>query len=99
MAKNYKLNCFADDTGIEVNALGGAPGVCSARYAGPHKGAKDNIAKLLEALKNQKNRKARFRTVIVLIIDGKKSVFEGICKGKITEKPSGKSGFWVRSYF
>lgn len=88
-----KRNCFADDTGLEVEALGNAPGVYSARYAGPQKSSADNIVKLLEELCGHQNRRARFRTVIALIIDGKEHLFEGIVRGHITEQLSGNEGF------
>lgn len=86
-------NCFADDTGLEVEALGNAPGVYSARYAGPQKRSADNIVKLLQELRGHQNRRARFRTVIALIIDGKEHLFEGIVRGHITEQLSGTEGF------
>jgi XTP/dITP diphosphohydrolase len=86
-------NCFSEDTGLEVEALNGDPGVYSARYAGPSKGAEDNMALLLEKLKGQTNRKARFRTVISLIIEGKEFRFEGIVDGHILEARKGNAGF------
>lgn len=89
----YKLNCFADDTGLEVEALNNAPGVYSARYAGEHKNSMDNVKKLLAELDGKENRKARFRTVIALILDGKKFLFEGIVNGTITTSLRGDSGF------
>lgn len=88
-----KLNCFADDTGLEVDALNGQPGVYSARYAGEGKNPKDNIIKLLKELSGVENRKARFRTVIALIIDGSEYLFEGIVNGQIIEKERGVDGF------
>lgn len=91
--KKYNLDCFADDTGLEVETLNGAPGVYSARYAGEQKNAEDNMAKLLKALANEQNRKARFKTIIALIIDNKEYTFEGICNGTITHEKMGKSGF------
>lgn len=91
--KHYKLNCFADDTGLEVETLGGAPGVYSARYAGSGHNSEANMQKLLQNLQGANNRKAQFRTVICLIIDGKQHLFEGICKGEITEEKRGNSGF------
>lgn len=90
---NYGYNCFADDTGLEVEALGGAPGVFSARYAGPEKIAEKNVAKLLKEMKNTENRKAQFKTVIALIFEEKEYLFEGICKGEITHQPTGNQGF------
>jgi len=89
----FNENCFADDTGLEVECLDGAPGVYSARFAGKQKNAEDNMDKLLDLLKNKPNRKAQFRTIIALIIDGKEYVFEGIVKGEILEKKRGNKGF------
>lgn len=86
-------NCFADDTGLEVEALHGAPGVFSARYAGEDKDSSKNINRLLEELKGQSNRKARFRTVIALIIEGRELLFEGIVNGQILESREGNGGF------
>lgn len=86
-------DCFADDTGLEVEALDGAPGVYSARYAGEGCSFANNVNKLLKAMKGQSNRKARFRTVICLIENGKKNYFEGIVNGTIVEKGSGNMGF------
>jgi XTP/dITP diphosphohydrolase len=91
--ENYNVNCFADDTGLEIEALNNEPGVFSARYAGPQKEAIDNMNLVLEKLENQTNRKARFRTVICLIINGKQYLFEGIVKGEITLNKSGGKGF------
>jgi XTP/dITP diphosphohydrolase len=79
----YKINCFADDTGLEVDILNGEPGVLSARYAGENRSFEDNMNKLLEKLKDKKDRKARFRTIVSLIIDGKEMRFEGIVEGEI----------------
>lgn len=87
------MNCFADDTGLEVEALGGRPGVKSARYAGEHKSSEDNTELLLSELKGQKRRKARFRTVIALIYNGEEYLFEGIINGDISEAPAGEHGF------
>jgi len=89
----YGEDCFADDTGLEVEALNGRPGVQSARYAGPEKDSAANMAKLLDELFGEKNRKARFRTVIALIINGNEHLFEGVVNGKIAEKPMGAKGF------
>lgn len=86
-------NVFADDTGLEVEALGGEPGVFSARYAGPECNSADNIAKLLKNLNGVQNRKARFRTVICLILNGEEHLFEGIVNGKIIENLVGDEGF------
>ena len=82
---NYHLDCFADDTGLEVEALNGAPGVYSARYAGDAHNSEANMQKLLSDLEGIENRKAQFRTVFALIIDGKDHLFEGIVKGVITK--------------
>ena len=87
------IDCFADDTGLEVEALGGAPGVYSARYAGEHCSFDDNIDKLLAALHGESNRRADFRTVICLIEGGKKSFFEGRVDGVILTERYGKEGF------
>lgn len=91
--EKYGYDCFADDTGLEVEALYGAPGVFSARYAGDKKDNQANIDKLLKELKDTGNRKARFKTVIALILDGKEHTFEGICKGEILKKRAGEKGF------
>ena len=93
VTNNYHMNCFADDTGLEVEALNGAPGVYSARYAGEGCSYHDNVVKLLDAMKGIKNRKARFRTVIALNLNGKQYFFEGIVNGKILEEEHGASGF------
>lgn len=87
------MDCFADDTGLEVEALGGAPGVWSARYAGEHCSFKDNMDKLLAALEGVDNRRARFRTVIALILGGMEYLFEGEVNGVITDVESGGGGF------
>lgn len=89
----YKKNCFADDTGLEINALNNAPGVYSARYAGEEKSAEKNMEKVLAELKAETNRKARFRTVIALIIDGEEFFFEGEVKGQILTERHGDEGF------
>lgn len=89
----YGYDCFADDTGLEVEALNNAPGVYSARYAGEQRSSVDNVNKLLIELRGKQNRKARFRTVIALVLDGKKYYFEGTIHGVITESPRGDSGF------
>lgn len=86
-------DCFADDTGLEVDALGGAPGVRSARYAGEGRNSSDNVALLLENLSGQADRKARFRTVIALIFGGKEYQFDGVVDGTITDTPHGGGGF------
>ena len=89
----FKRNCFADDTGLEVEVLNGDPGVLSARYAGNQNMDIDNIKKLLRKLKNHDNRKAQFRTVIALIYDRNEYFFEGIIKGKIIGEAKGNNGF------
>ena len=91
--EKYGYDCFADDTGLEVDALRGAPGVYSARYAGPAHDSHANIQKLLHQLSGITNRKARFRTVIALIQGDKEYLFEGIVDGHITESPRGTNGF------
>lgn len=90
---HFKTDCFADDTGLEVKALNGAPGVYSARYAGPGHDSKTNMRKLLAALDGERDREARFRTVIALILDGKEYLFEGIVNGHIIEEEKGSAGF------
>ena len=89
----FKKDCFADDSGLMVNALGGRPGVLSARYAGNQKIAKDNTDKLLCELKGVNDRRAQFKTVIVLILEGNKYLFEGVIKGEISTSPKGQYGF------
>ena len=93
VTNRFHLDCFADDTGLEVEALGGAPGVYSARYAGEHCSYQDNVDKLLEALKGAENRKAAFRTVIALNYEGGSYCFEGRCDGCIVEVQRGTDGF------
>jgi len=90
---HYDMNCFADDTGLEVEALDGAPGVYSARYAGEDKSSEANMQKLLHELDGKENRKAQFKTVIALILDGKVYLFEGIIKGEIIKEKRGNKGF------
>lgn len=92
-------NCFSEDTGLEVTALHGEPGVKSARYAGDHKNFNANIDKLLLNLQGEKNRTAQFRTVISLIWDDKEYQFEGICKGQITHETKGTNGFGYDAVF
>jgi len=89
----FNADCFSDDTGLEVDALNGAPGVYSARYAGPNCTFEDNVKKMLEEMKGKENRNARFRTVVSLIINGQEHYFEGIVKGRISETRSGNEGF------
>lgn len=92
--ENYGLDCFADDTGLEVEALGGAPGVYSARYAGGEgHDSQANMNKLLKEMEEKSNRKAQFRTIISLIEKGEEKQFEGIVKGEIIREKKGKSGF------
>lgn len=89
----FGIDCFADDTGLEVDALNGAPGVYSARYAGEHKNPQDNIVKLLAELNGVGNRKARFRTVVSLVIGGNETLFEGVVEGVILTEKHGEAGF------
>lgn len=91
--ERYHLDCFADDTGLEVVALNGAPGVFSARYAGENASYNDNVVKLLQELEGTTQREARFITVIALILEGEKYFFEGIINGHISTEPAGKAGF------
>lgn len=91
--EKYKADCFADDTGLEIEALNGKPGVYSARYAGEECNAEKNIKKVLEEMKNSNTRNACFRTVISLIINNKKYLFEGVIDGIILHIPRGKDGF------
>ncbi len=91
--EHFGYNCFADDTGLEVGVLKNEPGVYSARYAGQNCNSNDNIQKVLNKLIGRNDRTARFRTVIALIIDGKKSLFEGECEGEITKEIKGENGF------
>lgn len=93
VAKTYGVNCFADDTGLEIACLNGEPGVYSARYAGQQKSAEDNMALVLEKMKGEKNRKAQFRTAIALILNGEEHLFEGKVDGEIAEAKSGAKGF------
>ncbi|MEP6626916.1 MAG: RdgB/HAM1 family non-canonical purine NTP pyrophosphatase [Ginsengibacter sp.] len=88
-----KENCFSEDTGLEVEALNGEPGVKSARYSGNEKDPEANINKVLDKLKDHENRRAQFKTVICLIINGKQNIFDGICKGAIIAQRKGQSGF------
>ena len=90
---HFHHNCFADDTGLEVDALGGKPGVYSARYAGEDGNADNNIIKLLREMQGVSNRSAQFRTVISLVIDGKVKHFEGIVEGRILHERRGEDGF------
>ncbi|MCA0153680.1 non-canonical purine NTP diphosphatase [Winogradskyella vincentii] len=90
---HYGYDCFADDTGLEVEALNGEPGVDTAHYAGPQRDANDNMDKLLDNLKDKPNRNAQFKTVIALHLNGNYHEFTGICKGEITLKKQGDQGF------
>tara|TARA_B110000240_G_scaffold155601_1_gene172821 strand:- start:2045 stop:2623 length:579 start_codon:yes stop_codon:yes gene_type:complete len=90
---NFGYNCFADDTGLEVESLDGKPGVYSARFAGEPANAENNMQKLLTDLEFKENRKAQFRTAICLNLDGKQFFFEGICKGNILREKQGDKGF------
>ena len=91
--EKFHCNCFADDTGLEIDALHGAPGVYSARYAGPACSFEDNMRKVLSQMEGISNRKAQFKTVIALILDNKEYLFEGSVSGTILEKKSGTQGF------
>ena len=91
--EKYQHNCFADDTGLEVEALDNRPGVMSARYAGDAKNASDNMDKVLAELKNETNRTARFKTIISLVINGEETLFEGVVEGTILKEKRGEKGF------
>lgn len=91
--EKYGINCFADDSGLEVDALNGEPGVISARYAGEHKNHAKNMEKLLQNLPVDADHSAQFRTVITLVVDGNYKQFEGIIRGKIIREPRGSGGF------
>lgn len=93
VSEKYNCNCFADDTGLEVEALGGAPGVYSARYAGKECNSEANMQKLLHNLTGENNRNAQFRTVIALIINNREFTFDGIVKGTISTGKMGEAGF------
>lgn len=95
----YQVDCFADDTGLEVESLDGAPGVYSARYAGTAHDSQANRQKLLNEMRDKENRNAQFRTAILLILDGKKHLFEGTVKGTITHTEKGADGFGYDSIF
>ena len=90
---NYNYDCFADDTGLEIDELNGDPGVYSARYAGPERNANANMNKVLNELKGKKNRKAQFRTAIALILKGEEHLFEGKVEGYISKDKQGNEGF------
>jgi len=91
--QNYSCSCFADDTGLEVDALNGEPGVFSARYAGPQRNAQDNMELILNKLKGEQQRSARFKTVIALYYNKTLYTFTGVCEGSITQSARGKQGF------
>jgi XTP/dITP diphosphohydrolase len=93
VTSNYGYDCFADDTGLEVEVLNGAPGVYSARYAGEQKDVNDNMDKLLSELKDKTNRNANFKTVICLNLNGTQQLFTGIINGKIIDEKIGTNGF------
>lgn len=90
---HYGHDCFAEDTGLEVDALDGAPGVYTARYAGPQRDPQDNMKLVLKQLAGTQTRSARFRTVIALLLDGKEHLFEGVAEGTIAQQQSGTEGF------
>jgi XTP/dITP diphosphohydrolase len=93
VTENYGLNCFADDTGLEIDALQGEPGVYSARYAGEQKSAEDNMEKVLQNLAEVTDRSAQFKTVIALNLDGQQLLFTGLVNGQITTEKKGTNGF------
>ncbi|MFN0729155.1 non-canonical purine NTP diphosphatase [Polaribacter gochangensis] len=93
ITEKFGYNCFADDTGLEVESLNGEPGVFSARYAGSENSSKKNMQKLLSELENKSNRKAQFRTAIALNLNNEQFLFEGICKGEILTEKQGEKGF------
>ncbi|WP_298880465.1 non-canonical purine NTP diphosphatase [uncultured Polaribacter sp.] len=93
ITNKFGYNCFADDTGLEVDCLDGKPGVYSARFAGEPSNSENNMHKLLVNLEHKENRKAQFRTAVSLNINGEKHLFEGICKGEILRKKQGEKGF------
>ncbi|MFV5695754.1 non-canonical purine NTP diphosphatase [Flavobacterium sp. LB3P122] len=93
VTRNYGYDCFADDTGLEVDSLNGEPGVFSARYAGEQRDADDNMNKLLNALLGKNDRKAQFKTVIALNLNGEQHLFTGIARGEITLEKTGNQGF------
>ncbi|MBF6608553.1 MAG: non-canonical purine NTP diphosphatase [Flavobacterium sp.] len=93
VTRKFGLDCFADDSGLEVDALNGAPGVYSARFAGDHKNSDDNISELLRQMEGKTNRACQFKTVIALNIDGEQHLFTGIIRGELTLNRTGTSGF------
>jgi len=99
VTQTYNLDCFADDTGLEVDALNGKPGVYSARYAGEEKNDEANIEKLLNELEGNSNRNAQFKTVVALNLNDRQYIFPGICKGIITREKRGSGGFGYDAVF
>lgn len=99
VSQHYNFDCFADDTGLEIDALDGRPGVYSSRYAGPQKNFDDNISKVLKELSRVKNRKARFRTIIALVLGKEQFIFEGRVEGRIINERRGSGGFGYDSVF
>ena len=95
ITNNYGYNCFADDTGLEVDALNGKPGVFSARYGGEHGNSEKNMQKLLKELQGKATRKAQFRTAVALNLENKQYLFEGICEGEILEKKNRNWRLWL----
>ncbi len=93
ITQKYGYNCFADDTGLEIEALNNAPGVYSARYSGENSNSEKNMKKVLQELNSKNNRNAQFRTAIALNIEGNQYIFEGICKGEILTSKQGENGF------
>ncbi|WP_158838497.1 non-canonical purine NTP diphosphatase [Polaribacter sp. L3A8] len=93
ITSKFGFNCFADDTGLEVESLDGKPGVYSARFAGEPSNSDNNMQKLLEDLKDKTNRKAQFRTAVALNLNNEQFIFEGTCKGEIFKKKHGEKGF------
>lgn len=93
LVEHYQVNCFSEDTGLEIEALNGAPGVHTARYGGAARTAEANMERVLQELGGEMNRMAQFKTVIALILDGKEYTFEGICKGSILRSQRGAGGF------
>ncbi|UYW02374.1 non-canonical purine NTP diphosphatase [Flavobacterium agricola] len=93
VTEKYGLNCFADDSGLLIDALNGAPGVYSARFAGEHKNDTDNLNLALQKLENETNRKAHFKTIMALNLNGEQHLFEGIVQGDLTTQPIGNNGF------
>ena len=93
IVEHYGINCFSEDTGLEIDALNGEPGVKSARYAGEQRSSHDNMQKVLDKMANETNRAARFKTIIALKLDGQTHLFEGIINGTIRHAPSGQDGF------